>query len=149
MHFSKNLAIKSLLIEMISIIFAVILALIGRDWYENIQKKKEVSHAINIIKTEIIKDRNNLSTSIKSQENFLDTLGIYYTSKFDFSRVKLGFADMLKKTAFNFGITPISTISWETAQYSGIVKEFGFEILSQIAKMNLDKTFIQYKVYDF
>jgi len=133
---SRSASLTSFLIEIASVIFAVILALVAKDYHETIQKRNEALRAISSIEAELTTNKENLLQSIESQELFLDTLEIYYDHKFDFSHVKLGFADMFNKAEFNFGMTPISTISWETAQYTGIVKEFDFELLSRLAEMD-------------
>ncbi|NOY38314.1 MAG: hypothetical protein GXO83_12180 [Chlorobi bacterium] len=144
MNLSGNKTITSIIIEMFSVIFAVLLALFAKDYHDKVQTKHEMIGVIKNIKTEITRNRDSLSLSVQAHERLLDTLGTYYSSKFDFTDIKLGFADMFKKAEFKLVMPPITTVTWETAKYSGIVKEFPFRLLSEITKM----IFIQESIND-
>ncbi len=124
----KPISLKRLSLEIFSIVFAVLLALMLDAWRERAKVEQKVQHALEDIASEI-KTFADINESIgfnRVQRQALDSM---------IKRYKSG-----KTTRFRSGVSrpEVRSLAWMTARENGIAADFGRQVFVDITEIYVE-----------
>ncbi|MCV9385488.1 hypothetical protein [Reichenbachiella ulvae] len=117
---------KKLGVEVFSIVFAVLLALVLNHWREDVLDRKSSNHALQNVLIEIATNRQDL---VQEVEN-LDTL--IHQLKGRLGQLKEG---QESDAGLGISFTLLSHSAWEMAQVTGAVKNFDLDFLMNVSEL--------------
>ncbi|GEM_PF-4639909 len=125
---SKPVALKRISLEIFSIVFAVLLALMLDAWRERIKVEQKVQHALEDIASEI-KTFTGMNESIEFNTVQMDSLEAMI------KRHRAG-----KEVQFSSGVArpEVRSLAWETSRTSGIAADFERQIFVDITEIYVE-----------
>ena len=122
----KGLPIKTIAIEIISVVFAVLFALGVNEWRKNINNEELAEVAVSNILSEIDKNRESLDTTLTNHRHSLEIF------KKNINWIKNN-EDIRENPEVSFNV--ITSTSWETAMLTDAVNYMDYELVSELADL--------------
>ncbi len=127
-NFLSKINLRQILVEMISVVFAVLLALFLNEWRSNLKQKEELNKARANLKEELLSNRDELKQKIQFHEfqykQLIELKDSLKTLDQPFSSYDVGVAVLnLKKAA------------WESITLTDVVNRLQFEELSDYSEL--------------
>ncbi|OEK00093.1 hypothetical protein BFP97_00545 [Roseivirga sp. 4D4] len=125
----RNVSLKTLSLEIFSIVFAVLLALTLDSWKEQRKDQKRIGKALSDISMEIDYFLNILERGPNTNQQAFDSLN-YAIEMYESG----------KKANFNFGIgrPEMSSLAWQSSKESGITAKFTRSLFLDIAEVYIE-----------
>ena len=126
-----------LLAEMVSVVFAVLLALIANEWRQAVHTQKRVNVALQNIRAEATENINSLRTTSAIQQTYLDSLRATFTRPSRRQRANQPFAQVYLELQSKIGqgllVPNVNTSSWRSAVSTGLISEFRYPVVLKLS----------------
>ncbi len=126
-----------LLAEMVSVVFAVLLALIANEWRQAVHTQKRVNVALQNIRAEATENINSLRTTSAIQQTYLDSLRATFTRPSRRRRANQPFAQVYLELQSKIGqgllVPNVNTSSWRSAVSTGLISEFRYPVVLKLS----------------
>jgi hypothetical protein len=116
----------TLVVEAISVVFAVLLALAINEWRQGREEARIASEAMDRLRIEIQQNHDNLAAVLDQQAGAIDALGAVIE---DLGAGRKPDGEL----AFNFRTEQVRNAAWETALLTQAVRFIDFELVSSAA----------------
>ena len=136
-------------VEIFSIVFAVILALVVNEWRQNYNRQREVSRALELVRSEIIENKKGMEETIANQIAYRDSFKAILFSKSkkqlknkSFAKV---YADLQQQIKNGLQIAPMLSTAWITAKELGIVRDIDYSLAMAFSEMEEQNRLVNYR----
>ncbi len=126
-----------LLVEMISVVFAVMLALIANEWRQTVHTRRRVDVALQNIRMEAKENIHSLRETSRVQRAYFDSLRTTLQRQSHTRPADHSFAHMYLELQSKIGegllFPTVSTSSWHSAVSTGLVSEFNYPVVLKLS----------------
>ncbi|NOZ61171.1 MAG: hypothetical protein GXO74_05780 [Calditrichaeota bacterium] len=126
-------------VEIFSIVFAVILALVVNEWRQNYNRNRAVSRALALVRSEIVQNKDGMEHSIANQIAYRDSLKAILFSKSKRRLKNQSFAkiysDLQREINEGLQIAPMLSTAWTTAKELGIIRDIDYSLAMKFSEM--------------
>lgn len=120
---NAGLSYKLIAIEFLSVVFAVLLALVVNEWRESVNKNNLAEKAKQNIITEIKSNFDKLQITRDNHKETIDSLAVVYGGS------------KSPETVGNINFELLTTGAWETARITNALNYMNLEMVSEISEV--------------